>query len=113
MKTEKEKIAEIASDVRKATRERSEAEHAEVMALKRELEKEERALRQAYEKSRREKLATFYFGLSTLVMTTTVLGGLSPILYLDIGKEVNWYTVCTGFLISTSLVIKANNLLKY
>ena len=40
MKTEEKETAKIASDVKKATRERAEAEHVEATALKRELERE-------------------------------------------------------------------------
>jgi len=108
MKTEQEITADIAQGVREATRERAEAECNEAKALMRELAKEERAML----KVRKEKFATFYFGLSTLFLTSTGIGGLSPILFNDIGKEVNWYTVVVGITLSVFFAIKASNELK-
>lgn len=108
METREETTAEIALGVRKATRERTEAEIAEVKAQKREILKEERAMR----KVRKEKFATFYFGLSTLFLTSTGIGGLSPILFNDVNKDVNWYTVIIGSLLSIFFAIKASNELK-
>jgi len=112
MKTEKENIVEIALDVKKAIRERAETQLAEDFARKKELEKEVRILRQTYEKVIREKFATYYFGLSTLIMTSTVIGGLSPLIYQDTNKEVNWFSVIIGAFTSLIFAIKANNELK-
>ena len=81
MKTEKEKIAEIASDVRKATRERAEAEHAEEKALKRELEKEKRAKQKLFH----EKFADFYLKLAILFITSSVVISLLLIKNIEYG----------------------------
>ena len=103
MKTEKETTAKIASDVRKATRERAETKYAEARVLRLELEKEKRALI----KERKSKLATFYYGLSTFFLTSTGIGGLSPII-LNTGKEVNWSIVLLGFTASLLSAYMAN-----
>ena len=103
MKTEKETTAKIASDVRKSTRERAETKYAEARVLRLELEKEKRALI----KERKSKLATFYYGLSTFFLTSTGIGGLSPII-LNTGKEVNWSIVLLGFTASLLSAYMAN-----
>ena len=108
MKTEKETTAKIASDVRKATRERAEAEHAEARALRRELEKEERAKL----KIRKEKLAGFFYGLATFFFTSTGIGGLSPFI-LNTDNPINWVVVLCGISASFICVVIANNILKY
>lgn len=108
METREETTAEIALGVRKATRERAETEIAEGKALKCELEKEQRALI----RERKSKLATFYYGLSTFFLTSTGVGGLSPIV-LNTGKDVNWFIVFLGFIIALLSAYMANKTLKY
>ena len=94
--------------VRKAQMDRAAADIADIHALKIELEKERRAL----ERTRKEKLSTFLYGLATFFFTSTGIGGLSPII-LNTGKEVNWPFVALGFIASLLTTITANNTLKY
>ena len=107
MKTEKETTAEIASDVRKATRERAEAEHAEARALRRELEKEERDL----EKARKERLVDYYYKLSALLFTGSVISCLTAYVK-DSNTLVSWQLTILGLIASVCLAIKANLTLK-
>lgn len=104
MKTEKETTAEIASDVRTATRERAEAEMAEEKALRRELAKEERAKL----KVRKERLSIFYYGLSTLFMTSVGV----PMLFKP-DQAVNWYGVIGGTILTVFFAFMGNRELKY
>ena len=107
MKTEKEKIAEITSDVRKATRERAETEYAEAMALKRELYKEMRTNRRA----NKEKLSDFYFKISLLFLTSSAI----PCLSIFIKNEdivINWIYVGFGLVASLFFALMAYNILK-
>ena len=101
-------MAEIASDVRKATRVRAEAEHEKFKALEFEIEKQ----RINFKRERKEKISSYYFGLSTLFLTSTGIGGLSPILFNEQGKEVNTYTVIIGLILSLLFFILANKELK-
>lgn len=108
MKAKQENEAEIALDVKSATRARAEAEHADERFFRKELAREERAL----EKSRREKLSTFLYGLATFFLTSTGIGGLSPII-LNTGKDVNWPFVFLGIIASILSALTANNILTY
>lgn len=108
MKTELEREAEIALDVKKAKRERAEAEHTALMALRQELAKEERTKR----KVRKEKLASFLYSLAVLFMTSSGIGGLTPILTNSYQPQ-NWYGLVGGVFVSAILAYKANNILKY
>lgn len=106
MKTKQQELALLASDVRSAMRARAEAEHAEVIALKKELAKEKRSL----ERTRKEKLASYLYGLATFFLTSTGIGGLSPIV-LNNGQVVNWPFVLLGFIASILSALSANNIL--
>lgn len=107
MKTKQANEAEIASDVKDAMRARAEAEQVEAAALKRELEREKRAL----EKSRKEKLATFYYGLATLFITSSGIGGLTPLL-INENQPINWYGSILGIALSVFFAYQANCKLK-
>ena len=108
MKTRRETTAEIASDVRKATREKAEADIAEEKALKLELYKEARAL----EKARKEKLADFYYKLSALLFTGSVISCLTA--FVEDGNTlISWQPTLLGLVASICLAIKANITLKH
>lgn len=111
MKTEKETIAEIALDVRKATREKAEAEYIEAKAMRRELEKEERKMLRELEVARKEKRSTFYYAVAMLFLTSSGIGGLTSFL-TDMDKSINWYSTLGGFILTIFFAIKANNELK-
>ena len=87
----KGKKARIASDVRKATRERAEAEHAETMALKRELYKEMRVNRRA----NKEKLADLCFKLVIVFITSSVVACIT-LFIKDTNQTINWIPVVIG-----------------
>ena len=95
MGTGKETTAEIASDVRKANRERTEAEYAEEKALKCELEKEKRAL----QRIQKEKMADFYFKVAILLLTGSVISCLT-IFIKDANALINWQPAILGFIAS-------------
>ena len=107
MKTETKNEAEIASDVRYAMRTRAETEHAEAIALKRESAKERRAL----ERSRKEKLATFYYAISTLFATSSGIGGLTSF-FINENKPVNWFGLVIGIVLTFFFAFLANRELK-
>ena len=63
-------------------------------------------------KTRKEKLADYFYSLSKLIFTAMVLGGMSPIL-TDEFKSTYFYMIIVG-LISTYLTAYfANRILKY
>jgi len=105
-KTEKDTIAEIALDVRKATRERAEMEQSEIRALRRELEKERRSL----VKVKKEKMADFYYKIAILLLTTSVISCLT-IFIKDANALINWQPVVLGFIASIFFAYMANNTL--
>lgn len=108
MKRKQTNQAEISKIVREAQKNRAEADIADIHALKIELQRERRAL----ERTRKEKLSTFLYGLATFFLTSTGIGGLSPIIF-NTGKEVNWPFVALGFIASLLSMLIANNTLKY
>ena len=100
MKTRRETTAEIASDVRKATRERAEALLAEDLARKKELEKEERANRRA----NHVKIADLCFKLVIVFITSSVVACIS--LYMkDAGININWIPVIVGLLFAVFFLL--------
>ena len=111
MKRKQQEETTIALDVKDAMRARAEAEHAEVLLLKRKLEEEDRADKRALEKSRKEKLATFYYGLATLFITSSGIGGLTPFL-TNMNTSINWYGLILGISLSLFFAYQANNKLK-
>lgn len=63
-------------------------------------------------KTRKEKLADYFYSLSKLIFTAMVLGGMSPILTEEF-KPTYFYMIIVG-LISTYLTAYfANRILKY
>ena len=107
MKTEQETTAEIASDVRKATRERAETEYAEARALEKELEKEKRARQKFFN----EKFADFYLKLAILFITSSVVTCLT--LYIKGADfEINWLPVGIGIALALISIVLAYYLLK-
>ena len=61
-------------------------------------------------KTRREKLAG-YFDLSKLSFAGLVIGVVIP-LYSDLSNENNWYSICTGILLTIISAVFANKILK-
>lgn len=107
MKTKNETTAEIALDVRKATRERAEAELAEEKALKRELYKEMRT----NQRTKKEKNADFYFKLALLVLTSTAATCLTLLIKGE-STAINWMPVGLGLALAVVFILYANYLLK-
>ena len=63
------------------------------------------------DKTRREKLAGYFFDLSKLSFAGLVIGVVIP-LYSDLSNENNWYSICTGILLTIISAVFANNILK-
>lgn len=108
MKTEEEREAEIALDVRKAKRERVEAEHSALMALRQELAKEERTKR----KVRKEKLADFYYKIASLLLAGTVIASITPFIK-DANALISWQPALFGLFAAILFAFMANYILKY
>lgn len=106
MKTERKITAEIAQGVRAATRQRAEAEIDKDLALKTELEKEDRLNR----KFRKDKRASYYYKVSYLFLTASGLGGGLSSLVLK--NEINWYIVTSGVIMATGFALLADRTLK-
>ena len=47
------------------------------------------------DKTRREKLAGYFFDLSKLIFAALVLGGITP-LFTNAANEINWSTLILG-----------------
>ncbi|MBU8982132.1 hypothetical protein [Phocaeicola vulgatus] len=62
-------------------------------------------------KTRREKLAGYFFDLSKLSFAGLVIGVVIP-LYSDLSNENNWYSICTGILLTIISAVFANKILK-
>ena len=107
MKTRRETTAEIASDVRKATRERAEADIAEEKALKCELEKEERAKQKLFH----EKFADFYLKLAILSISSSIITCLT-LFTKGTDIEINWLSVGIGLSLALIFVMLAYYYLK-
>lgn len=63
------------------------------------------------DKTRREKLAGYFFDLSKLVFAAMVLGGITP-LFTNISKEINWATITLGIFSTYIFANFANRILK-
>lgn len=63
------------------------------------------------EKTRREKLAGYFFDLSKLIFTGLVIGGVTP-LFADEPSKINWLTVLMGCFSTYMFALFANKLLK-
>lgn len=62
-------------------------------------------------RTRREKLAGYFFDLSKLSFAGLVIGVVIP-LDSDISNENNWYSICTGILLTIISAVFANKILK-
>lgn len=63
------------------------------------------------DKTRREKLAGYFFDLSKLSFAGLVIGVIIP-LYSDLSNENNWYSICTGIILTIISAAFANKILK-
>ncbi|WP_455600858.1 hypothetical protein [Bacteroides rodentium] len=63
------------------------------------------------DKVRKEKLAGYFFDLSKLSFAGLVIGVVIP-LYSNISDENNWYSICTGIILSVISALLANKILK-
>lgn len=63
------------------------------------------------DKTRRDKLAGYFFDLSKLSFAGLVIGVIIP-LYSDLSNENNWYSICTGIILTIISAAFANKILK-
>lgn len=63
------------------------------------------------DRTSREKLAGYFFDLSKLCFAGLVVGVVIP-LYSDMSNENNWYSVCTGIILTIMSAYLANKILK-
>jgi hypothetical protein len=63
------------------------------------------------DKTRREKLAGYFFNLSQLTFVALVLGGITP-LYANIDLGINWYVLIAGAVLTVVLANIGNLILK-
>ena len=63
------------------------------------------------DKVRKENLAKYFFDLSKLSFAGLVVGIVIP-LYGDITNENNWYSICTGLILTILSALLANKILK-
>lgn len=63
------------------------------------------------DKTRREKLAGYFFDTSKLILAGVVIGGITP-LYSDNAKEINLYVIIAGVIATILLAWIANKILK-
>lgn len=67
--------------------------------------------RKEKDKTRREKLAGYFFNLSQLTFVALVLGGVTP-LYTNIEIGINWYVLTAGIILTVILANIGNLILK-
>ena len=104
MKAKQENEAEIALDVRSATRARAEAEHENQLAERKEFVKRELEKR----KIRRERLSSFYYKVSLLFLTGSGISGFSPGL-----PQIDWLKIGVGVSSALIFALLAHYNLKY
>ena len=63
------------------------------------------------DKTRRDKLAGYFFNLSQLTFVALVLGGVTP-LYTNIEVGINWYILVAGITLTIILANIGNLILK-
>lgn len=63
------------------------------------------------DKTRREKLAGYFFDLSKLIFAALVLGGITP-LFTNAANEINWSTLILGVISTYMFANFANRILK-
>lgn len=71
----------------------------------------EKAESKEKDKIRKENVAKYFFDLSKLSFGGLVIGIIIP-LYGDVGNENNWYSICTGVLLTILLALFGNKILK-
>ncbi len=71
----------------------------------------DKAERKQKENTRQEKLAGYFYDLSKFCFAGLVIGVVVP-LYSDVSNENNWYSVCTGIILTIMLAVLANKILK-
>lgn len=72
---------------------------------------QEKTERKEKDKTRREKLAGYFFDSSKLILAGVVIGGITP-LYSDDTKEINVYVIIAGIVATILLAWIANKILK-
>lgn len=63
------------------------------------------------DKTRKGKLASYFFDLSKLSFAGLVIGIVIP-LYSNITDENSWYAIITGIILTTMSALLANKILK-
>lgn len=64
------------------------------------------------DRTRREKMAGFFYNLAQLTFAALVLGGLTP-LYTNIRVgDMNWSVILSGAILTCALAYTANKILK-
>lgn len=63
------------------------------------------------DRTRREKLAGYFFDISKLIFAALVLGGITP-LFTNISDEINWVTIVLGVFSTYIFANFANRILK-
>lgn len=63
------------------------------------------------DKTRRDKLAGYFFDLSKLIFAALVLGGITP-LFTNISDGINWSTLILGVISTYMFANFANRILK-
>lgn len=63
------------------------------------------------DKTRRDKLAGYFFDLSKLIFAALVLGGITP-LFTNISNGINWSTIVLGVISTYMFANFANRILK-
>ncbi|MDE6217304.1 hypothetical protein [Bacteroides sp.] len=63
------------------------------------------------DRTRREKLAGYFFDTSKLILAGVVIGGITP-LYSGNAKEINLYVIIVGVIATILLAWIANKILK-
>lgn len=63
------------------------------------------------DRTRREKLAGYFFDLSKLIFAALVLGGITP-LFTNVTNGINWSTLVLGIISTYMFANFANRILK-
>ena len=63
------------------------------------------------DRTRREKLAGYFFDTSKLILAGVVIGGITP-LYSGNTREINFYVIIVGIIATILLAWIANKILK-
>jgi hypothetical protein len=63
------------------------------------------------QKVRREKLASYFFDVSKLVLAALVLGGITP-LFINNNVGMNWYVIASGGAMTFLFAFIGNSILK-